>query len=257
MFGGSETLPAVPKTLLDIQLARDNAIKTYQGAVDMIKESKRSLGDYIYPNEYDIKDWREDFTKKLDENLWRYAFQKTGLERYMDAKARQDFERSLSQKVPEFTVENIKSIVLGAAQDAEMMFARGIVNTFHRLSDDHKTNTNKPFTVNEKAIIKHVFTLDYCGGLSVSWHSADMLSDIDRVVKVLDGQKFEPHSLRCQINDSFKLKNTVYEDEYYRIKGHKNGNAHIEFKRKDILDKINLIIAKFYGDNNLVGHPKN
>lgn len=253
----TETLPAVPKTLLDMQIARDNAINTYQQAVNLINESKKTLGDYLYPCEYEIRNWKEDFIKKLDENLWRYAFRKTGLERYMDAKARQDFEQSLGQKVPEFTVDNIRSIVLSAAQNADIMFARGIVNTFHRLSDDHKTNTNEPFAVNTKAIIKHVFSPSFCGGLSVSRYSVDMLSDIDRVVKVLDGQKFEAHDLECKINAVYKqTKNTVYEDNYYRIKGHKNGNAHIEFKRLDILDKINLIIAKYYGDNLLMGGGK-
>lgn len=248
-----ETLPAVPKTLLDMQISRDEAIATYQNVVNMIAESKKRLGDYIYPNSYEIRNWKEDFTKELDTNLWRYAFRKTGLERYMDAKAKQDFERSLESKVPEFTVENIRSIVFYAAQDADTMFARGIVNTFHRLSDDHKTNTNKRFTVNPKAIIKHVFGSNFCGGLSVNRYSIDMLSDIDRVVKVLDGQKFEAHELECKINDCYKqTQTTIYEDDYYRIKGHKNGNAHIEFKRQDILDKINLIIAKYYGDNILV-----
>lgn len=151
------------------------------------------------------------------------------------------------------TLPAIPRTLLDIQESADMMFARGIVNTFHGLSDDHKTNINNPFSINPKAIIKHMFSVNFCGGLTTSHYRDDMLSDIDRVVKVLDGQKFEPRELERRLNDHYKSEKSIqYEDNYYRIKGHKNGNAHIEFKRQDILDKMNLIISKYYGDNRLV-----
>lgn len=36
------------------------------------------------------------------------------------------------------------------------------------------------------------------------------------------------------------------EDEYLRVKSFRNGNGHVTFKRPDLVDRMNLIIAKHY-----------
>jgi len=38
----------------------------------------------------------------------------------------------------------------------------------------------------------------------------------------------------------------VFEDSYYRAKAFRNGNLHLEFKRSDLLDKLNEQIADYY-----------
>ena len=39
---------------------------------------------------------------------------------------------------------------------------------------------------------------------------------------------------------------SIIEHEYYRLKWFKNGNAHIEFKRADLVATMNAILAKHY-----------
>jgi hypothetical protein len=38
----------------------------------------------------------------------------------------------------------------------------------------------------------------------------------------------------------------VYEDEYFAIKYFMKGSAHIVFKKPELIDKMNDIIAKYY-----------
>jgi hypothetical protein len=38
------------------------------------------------------------------------------------------------------------------------------------------------------------------------------------------------------------------EDEYFRMKGFKNGNIHLWFKRDDLLRKVNKLLAEHYGE---------
>lgn len=42
------------------------------------------------------------------------------------------------------------------------------------------------------------------------------------------------------------LKGVLFEDDYVQVKLHLNGNAHCVFKRADLVDGLNAIIAKRY-----------
>lgn len=78
----------------------------------------------------------------------------------------------------------------------------------------------------------------------------DRLNDIDRVFKVLDGKKHNARELSVAMNDAFKKKQP-YEDDYYMARAFKNGNLHLTLKRGDLVEKINTIIAKHYGEGKL------
>ena len=245
----------IPQTVYDLCQARENSISLFKMAYETLKNVEQSLeglGTYLSPANMIPKTDVTDFEKMLDTNLWRHAFNQIGLLQYMDAQAKHEFEKDLDKDAPEFTLENIKTTFFSAAADADKMFARGIVNTFHWLSSDHKTNTNSPFKINPKAIMKYMVLTNYSGGLRISYHGEkqERINDIDRVIKTLDRKKHQPRELETAINATFSHE-TVYEDDYYRIKGFKNGNMHFEFKRQDLLDKVNLIIAKYYGENHL------
>ena len=76
------------------------------------------------------------------------------------------------------------------------------------------------------------------------------LDDIDRVIKTVAGEQFHPRSLETAVNAAWAEGN-LYEDDYYRIRGFKKGSMHIQFKRADLLEKVNDLIAEHYGSNAL------
>ncbi len=62
-------------------------------------------------------------------------------------------------------------------------------------------------------------------------------------------KKHNPRELECAINARFEQclgAAAVYEDDYYQVKGSKDGDMHIEFKRADLLEKANKIIHDCY-----------
>ena len=168
----------------------------------------------------------------------------------MDGEAKNAFQDSLRNEPPEFTVDNIRSIFLTLHQDADAMFNRGIVNTFKRFSTEHKTNTREPFKISKRCVLTYVFCKSWQGYPQVREYSNGMINDIDRVFRVLDGKKHTERQLETAINGAMKAGIT-YEDEYFKVRGFKNGNGHIEFKRADLVDKVNDIIAEHYGSNAL------
>lgn len=67
---------------------------------------------------------------------------------------------------------------------------------------------------------------------------------------ILDGQPIPDNheDVTCRLGDHIYAKRncTNYEDEMYTIKYLQKGTAYITFKRLELVDKLNDIIAKHY-----------
>ena len=76
------------------------------------------------------------------------------------------------------------------------------------------------------------------------------MNDLQRVFCFLDNRvdEYKPDikPIRNAIDEAAR-KGEEYKDEYFNIKLFKNGNAHIKFNRLDLLDKVNELIADYYG----------
>jgi hypothetical protein len=137
-------------------------------------------------------------------------------------------------------------------QTAEEMFGRGCYNVFRRLDRHYRTNEGQAFEIGEKAILRRLFESDWNGGLRVQYSSRHWLNDIDRCVRTVAGEPFVPHTLEAALNAAFaKGASRVFEDEFLLIKGFGNGNAHLRFRRRDVLEKLNLVIAAYANNRGL------
>jgi hypothetical protein len=156
-------------------------------------------------------------------------------------------DEDMHKNPPSFDMGNIRTTFLSLSQNADQMFSDGIVNVFRRLSGNYQTND--AFKIGRKVIMAGMMQIRYSGGLEFRYGwSDDQINDVDRVIKTLDGKKHTPRELSCAMVGSFGKKE-IYEDEYYRAKAYRNSNLHLEFKRGDLVDKINGLIAKHYGEN--------
>jgi len=242
----------IPKSISEYCDVRESVRDKLKKAFELLKSSDNEFKTiYQYGISISSKpnDSLETIYKQIDTKLWRVAFDKTGLSNYFDRETKRQFESDIESNPPEFTVSNIRETLLSSMADSENLFQKSIVETFRILSREHKTNTNEPFKVNEKAILQYMVTLSFSHGRVINCYNGanDTINDIDRVFKILDDKQFIPRSLEQKINLKFK-DNENYEDEYYIFKGYKNGNLHILFKRDDLLIKANKMIAKYYGE---------
>lgn len=248
----------IPKTIQDYCDARsrallmlDDGIKQFEAATATLK----TIGSYAAPIEIAyIGNARPKMVKDIDRALWTQSFTVSGYMSLLDAKAYDEFDKQVQNDPPEFTIENVRSTFIDLMQNADMMFARGVVTVFSRLSDKYKTNSNEPFSMTPKAVMTWMFEHNYYGGIRVRYgtYASGQINDLDRVFRVLDGKPHNERTLETAINAAFQKGCTVpYEDEYFKLRGYKNGNCHILFKRADLLEKVNAIIGKFYGDNAL------
>jgi hypothetical protein len=249
----------IPKTIDDICRTRADVVDKIKTGSRLFNESAKqlgTLGDHIWPYDAGPKYSDEQLIKQIDQRLWRHAFDKTGLFQYMDSIAKSEFDESLKKAPPAFTIDNVRSSLLDTATQARGMFIRGLVEFFLGLNKGYKTNTNEPFKISKRAVIQWATTCWY-GEITVNagtyGNGAAVFNDLDRVMKSLDEKKYHPRELESNLNEAWKTSR-VYEDQYYQIKGFKNGNAHILFKRPDLLEKANKLISEYYNGSALAGH---
>jgi hypothetical protein len=245
---------ALPTTLNDLLLARDNALRLIADArrnIEMAKETLEQHGRYLMPHGAQIADDDQKVRRQLNDSMWRRAFDLTGFKQLMDAQAVAEFERSLCPEPPEFTEANMRATFIDLQINAGQMFRRGVFNVFRYLSDDYRTNASEPFRIGRKVVMSWMVGLSSRRGLSIKYGtSSDKLNDLDRVFVTLDNKPFQPRTLESAMNTAFE-QGEVFESDYYRAKAFKNGNMHVEFKRQDLLDKVNEQIGEFYANGAL------
>lgn len=241
---------AIRKKLSELVEDRNTAMELVQHGAKAIDQAERKLREVgSYGLGIDGRFSLEAAQRRIDAELWRLAFKRTGMTQIMDAKATKQFHDSLERKPPAFTMENIESQFLEMYQTADEMFLRGIYEVFARLSWDYKTNENQPYQLSNKNIIEWACSW-WSGRCSVEYSKADMFNDIDRCVRVLTGREHFPHELETRINTALKEFDgspAIYEDDDYHMKFYKNGNCHLTFKNDDTVVLLNRAIAKYCG----------
>lgn len=239
---------ALPKTISDMINDRNDIIRYLTDADRSLTKARNlcsQVGGYIFP----VENFRsytdiDKLTVSVDRRMWRRTIELTGFNKFMDAQARVEFDKSLEVNPPEFNEGNVRATLISSASQAGEMMNRGVVNLFKSLCGKYKTNDG--FKVNKKIILSRWFTV-FMGDISVNYHQEPEMNDLDRVVRTIDHVDFKEHSFSSELRRSASYGS--FENEYFKIKMFKNGNAHLWFKRVDILDSINDIIADYYGSN--------
>ncbi|KLR33557.1 DUF4942 domain-containing protein [Enterobacter kobei] len=187
-------------------------------------------------------------TCNLDRSIWHDLMKKSGMIALMDAAARDEWNRTLERDdIPAISEENILSTFRQLHHSKDDVFERGIINVFKSLSWDYRSNS--PCRFGRKIIVNALVKHDRWGFGLLHGKRRDQLADLDRMLNLLDGKPLPEnrHDLSVRLADHIsKQHSTVYEDEYLSIRYFQKGSGHITFKRPDLVEKMNEIIAKHY-----------
>lgn len=188
-------------------------------------------------------------TRNIDRSIWRDLMFKSGMMALMDAQAREQWHKNLEEgDLPAISEANILSTFKQLHLNKMEVFERGVINVFKGLSWDYKTNS--PCSFGKKIIINNLVTHNRWG-FSLNWGGRrDQLADLERMLFLLDGKPIPDN--RGDISILFMehvrdnpAKN-AYEDEYFSIRYFQKGTAHLTFKRLELIEMMNDIIAKHY-----------
>jgi len=215
-----------------------------------------------------------------DIQVWGSLIERTELEVLMDKTAKDEL-RSQLEYVPEETGPGSEEIINQAEIDKQLppisedsilatlevyrescaeIWKRGIATAFSAL--DRRFRSHDGFKIGNRIILSHAF--NEWGSWSYSRHHQDTLLDIERIFLVLDGKL--PQASYGGIIGTIKAdregskleqslhggrlsgpRQSTHEGDYFRVNVFKNGNAHLWFTRKDLVEKVNKLLEEYYG----------
>ena len=221
----------------------------------------------------DKDEYRRTARKLVDVTVWTHLIDMSGIETLMDAQAKKELreqmryipdrtdrdgqlinQEEIAKMLPEVTVENVYATLEQFQLNAEMIFRRGIVNVFSKL--DRRFRSHDGFKVGSRMILNYIADRDN-GHVRDYGDKADMLHDVERTFLVLDGQDARATyaSLLARVRQErhgggmrWAPHQSEHEGDYFKIRIFKNGNAHLWFTRKDLVEKVNKILADHYGE---------
>jgi hypothetical protein len=184
---------------------------------------------------------------RIDASAWDYLMNEAGLLSLMDSKVRADWRNKIEQcDTPELTSDNLRA-TFGKLHDMRAdMFERGVIECFRRLSWCYQTN--RLFAFGKRIVMTYIRSYGH-----FSLDKLDHIADLQGVFCILDGQAEEDHrnGIYRRLNDAERgrlglITAGTHDDVYMHFRWFKNGNAHIAFKRMDLVEKMNAILAKHY-----------
>ncbi len=188
-------------------------------------------------------------TRNIDRSIWRDLMLKSGMMALMDAQARDQWHKNLEEgELPAISEANILSTFQQLHLNKMDLFERGIINVFKGLSWDYKTNS--PCSFGKKIIFNNLVTHNRWG-FSLNWGwRRDQLADLERMLFLLDGKPIPDNrgdvTTRLMEHIRDNPSKDAYEDGFFSIRYFQKGTAHITFKRCDLTEKMNDIVAKHY-----------
>ena len=188
-------------------------------------------------------------TRNIDRRIWRDMMNKSGMLTLMDAQARDEWHKSLEKNdIPAISENNILSTFEQLNHDKQAVFERGVINVFKALSWDYKTNS--PCRFGKKIIMDGLVSYNRWGFSFTHGYRRDQIVDLERMLTLLDGKLLPDNraDIACRLSDHIGQQRTseVYDDELFRINYFQKGSAHIAFKRPELIERLNDIIARHY-----------
>ncbi len=173
--------------------------------------------------------------------------QRSGMLSLMDAQTRDTWYRSLEyDNFPEISEENILSTFEQLHQNKDEVFERGVINLFRGLSWNYKTNC--PCKFGNKIIVNNLVRWDRWGLHLITGQQADRLADLERMLHLFSGKPIPDNRENITIHLDDHIRSLqgkeCYEDEMFIIKYFKKGSAHITFRKPELVDRLNDIIAR-------------
>jgi len=208
-----------------------------------ILASGRYYGGVTFPSPEAYERIRRD----VDAGGWAYLMRESGLRTFMDAKARRDWDSNLyeGKDIPELTGDNIAATFKTLHDSRDELFERGVLQCFRRLSWDYKTNNPRKF--GKRIIVERLVCADR-NWLSFRNDTCSELDDLARVFYVMDGKPQPDHrsGFYNRLDDAAKAQAPQIEDDYCALRWYKRGTGHLTFKRPELVERLNQILAKHH-----------
>lgn len=232
--------------------------KLLQEAQDL--STSNDLGQLCGVHDYDMIKMRDflrpgghiEAVKYTDRRAWELLLQRSHVLDLMSAAKKAEWRDTIRKgNAPPFSAEAISGTLKDLYARREDMFEQSIVECFESLAQSWVAH--KPTGFGERIVVSHFAAL-HSG--KPDDDACDRVDDLIRFMSVFDGNP-TPHArdVRARVLAVCLNKGErTFENDFLSLRWFKNGNAHVKFKRMDLVEAMNRVIAKHRG--NALPRPK-
>lgn len=265
---GQRAGEVIPSVAIDRIIAlRESGLKQFTEALALLSSARRLfLGacnvKSLYGYDICVKDainWesqpqraQEAIRKTIDGKIWHRLMLETGMYTLMSTRQRDEWDRQVSgENMPEITLDTVLATFNQLHASKNDTFEQGVIDLFKSLSWDYKTNS--PCRFGKKIIVSRLMESDSSGRNYLGTPGRSMLDDLTKVFYLLEGRNVPDHRVSegAKFGEYFEregFSGAVYEAEYFLMRYYMKGTAHITFKRPELVDRINDIVARHFPD---------
>lgn len=238
----------------------NQALREVESGLGLIQQAGTRMAATLGKESYTIQGEKnyhtfpefQDIKTRIKSHIWQRLVNQAGVYNICSVKQREEIEKQLykePEKLPDITVEGIFSWLQNFAGSADKLFNDAVREIFDWLrprdgywKDKYKTNEQNKYVIGEKVILTWMFRCDKWDTYAqLRYDSQKYLIAMENVFKMADGKGcVKDDNIVIKIRE-VQAKQSEFETEYFRLKWFKKGTLHIEFRRLDLVDKINSI----------------
>jgi hypothetical protein len=181
---------------------------------------------------------------KLD--AWRVLIERMELRKLLSIARRNELDKQLSdgKGLPDITLENVWGMFESAVSNVDRYMEEAVLEVFEFLrppSSNYKTNSE--YEIGRRVVLKWYVEPNWSkSGFNVRYSYDAQLTALDNAFLRLDGKGIVS-TYHGPTHDAIKQAGSdgVCETDYFKLRCYLNGNLHLEFKRLDLLQRLNAI----------------
>lgn len=189
---------------------------------------------------------------------WKALVAKMGIRSAMSIKRAAELDAQLEGKprhynetvepLPEITEANILAMMETTFTQLPAMIEEAVKEVYDWLRPtsgwrlEYKTNQKSQWRLDRKIILPHCISHGYGETpFKVDYHRQQNMTALDNVFHMLDGKGIVK-TYHGPLSDAITRSETgIGETDYFKFKCYGNCNLHLEFKRLDLVEKLNAV----------------
>jgi len=234
-------------TIADMVRVYQEAEADIRAGFGLVKRGMERVNESTRLRDVDV-DNPDETASELRRAFWRSMVTKLQMERAMSVKQWNEFDQKLRHDAPPpVTVEIVEGMVRQFRADLPEMLQRSVKEMFEWLRPrDSEYKTNSEYEIGKRVVLNGVIRRGYLDHWDVNYHYEQDLRALENVFLLCDCRVVrEKASHYSDLSLSIKACPVSGpcrgETEYFRFSGYKKGTIHLEFKRPELVAKLNAI----------------
>jgi hypothetical protein len=187
--------------------------------------------------------------EKMQREAWWFIVERLEMRRVLSVQKTKELDEQLNKgELPPITYPNVEAFVQKYASDISSLIEDQIKEVFGFLrprggTRGGKYKTNPKFELKDRVILAYwVDDMTWSSRYQIAHNYQNEARALERVFQTLDGKGNVLKGYYSELDIAMReAPDGVGETDYFKFRACKNRNLHLQFKRMDLVKKLNMI----------------